>query len=184
MKLPFISILIFWTGVAAAADPHTQEIKLPDGEIIKNTVTTVDPSPQKIRILNQRELSNIEAQSQMALDFVKYYFPKIQTPNLKDYDHAFRAWQVSQERKFSEAEVTQMLGSYLGNKCAADLNMEWVEVTDKYGTEFAVRSKKVEVMSFPYAVVQKRIDNHQYDFISNVFHTVETMQRDGQYKSR
>jgi hypothetical protein len=62
--------------------------------------------------------------------------------------------------------------------------MEWVEVTDEYGTDKAVRGKNAEVTSFPFSVVSKRIEKNEYEFIYSVFHTVEQMQKEATYKNR
>ncbi len=183
-KFILFLLLMFQASETMADSKKTQEVKLPNGETVTNTVTNVAPTHQKTRVLNKQELSNIDAQSKEALAFVKYYLPKVKSADLKDYDLAFRAWQLSKEKRYSDAQVTQMLGSYLGNKCATDLNMEWVEINDEYGTDFAVRGKKAEVISFPYSIVQKRIEKKQYDFLYGVFYTIEKIQKDDSVKSR
>ena len=62
--------------------------------------------------------------------------------------------------------------------------MEWVTVTDEYGTDYAVRSTKVEVMSFPFSTVLKRIENKKYDFVHGAYYTVKEMLTNGQYQVR
>lgn len=56
-------------------------------------------------------------------------------PNLRDYDTAFRAWQQDEAPAYSDMLVIQLIGGYLGNKLVADFDMEWVMVTDEYGTD-------------------------------------------------
>jgi hypothetical protein len=51
--------------------------------------------------------------------------------------------------------------------------MEWVHVTDEYGTDLAVRARKYEVTSFPFSSVAKRIQNKQYDFMVGVYYAVQ-----------
>ena len=51
--------------------------------------------------------------------------------------------------------------------------MEWVTVTDEYGTDYAVRSKSVEVMAFPFSTVLKRIEDKEHDFLHGVYHTLK-----------
>ena len=77
-----------------------------------------------------------------------------------------------------------MLGAYLGNNLVEELEMEWVVVTDKYGTDYAVRGKKYEVLSFPFSSVMKRIENNQYDFMAGVYYVVQVMIASGDYKVR
>jgi hypothetical protein len=62
--------------------------------------------------------------------------------------------------------------------------MEWVVVTDEYGTDYAVRSKQSEVMAFPFSSVAKRIERDQYDFMVGVYHSVRTILESGEYKPR
>ena len=77
-----------------------------------------------------------------------------------------------------------MLGAFLGNKLVKDFDMEWVVVTDMYGTDFAVRGKKVEVMSFPFSSVAKRIESHQFDFMNGVYFAVKNAVENENVKAR
>jgi hypothetical protein len=120
----------------------------------------------------------------MAWDFVAAYIGHEATLSLANLDEAFRAWQVEPARRFSEQEVEQVLGAYLGQRLAMDLDMEWVTVTDEYGTDYAVRSRKWEVLSFPFAVVGKRIQDSQCDFLVSVYHAVDHTLRNGDHMPR
>ena len=62
--------------------------------------------------------------------------------------------------------------------------MEWVTVTDEYGTDYAVRSTKVELMSFPFSTVFKRIEDKKHDFVQGVYYTIKEMLTNGEYKVR
>ena len=42
-------------------------------------------------------------------------------------------------------------------------------VTDQDGTDYAVRAKKFEVMSFPFSSVEKRVERNQYDFMVGIY---------------
>ena len=99
-------------------------------------------------------------------------------------DEAFRAWQLESSRHHSEQEVENLVGAYLGQRLAKDLDMEWVSVTDEYGTDYAVRSRKYEVMSFPFAVVSKRIQDSKYDFLVAVYHAVEHTLKESDHMPR
>jgi hypothetical protein len=62
--------------------------------------------------------------------------------------------------------------------------MEWVVVEDEYGTDYAVRSKTVEVMGFPFSTVMKRIDDQQFDFLDGVFHALKERVNAADVKAR
>ncbi|MDH5786239.1 MAG: DUF3806 domain-containing protein, partial [Chromatiales bacterium] len=115
--------------------------------------------------------------------FVKSYLPHVTNPSLKDYDEAFRLWQIEKERRYTEQQIIEILGACLGNKLITDFQMEWVVVTDEYGTDFAVRGKRFEIISFPFSSVVKRIENNQYDFMVGVYHTVRASIERGDFKT-
>lgn len=162
----------------------TKIINLPDSSTVENRVSTIDPVPQKNRLLTHEELQNIASASRQSKLFVNYYLADVKNPELKDYDNAFHVWQASKSKKYSSQQVVELTGSYLGEKCVKELDMEWIEITDEYGTDRAVRGKSVEVTSFPFSVVSKRIEKNEYEFIYSVFHTVEQMIKEGAYKNR
>ena len=181
-----ISMLILTLlSVLSMADPATmKEIKLPDGKTVETNTSTIDSIPQKIRVLTPEELRKISALEGEGLRFVRAYLPGVKNPNLKDYDVAFGLWQGSADKKYTEHEVTDVLGCVLGGKMVAELNMEWVEVTDEYGVDYAVRGKIAEVMSFPFSSVQKRIQKNENEFLYAIYHTVKNTIDSGDYKSR
>lgn len=159
-------------------------ISLPDGSTVENKVSTIDPVPQEIRLLTHEELQDIASASRQSKLFVNYYLADVKDPDLKDYDNAFHAWQLSKNKTYSSQQVVELIGSYLGEKCVNELDMEWVEITDEYGTDRAVRGKSVEITSFPFSVVSKRIERNEHEFIYAVFHTVKQMREEGAYKNR
>src|SRR5690606_18935552 len=113
--------------------------------------------------------------------FVSYYLPDIKSPVLKDYDKAFRLWQLSATKQYTDDQVVELLGAYLGQKFVNDLDMEWVEITDEYGTDYAVRGKVKEITSFPFSTVFKRVEDNEYDFLYGVYHTVKAMLGESDY---
>lgn len=116
--------------------------------------------------------------------FVAHYVPSATEPGLKDYDEAFCAWQLDKSPPFTEQQVTEAIGGYLGNKCVAGFEMEWVVVTDEIGTDYAIRSKKVELISFPFSAVFKRTENQERDFVHGVYYAVKDMATNGEAKAR
>lgn len=148
------------------------------------TTTTAEPTPQEINLASSKDVKAFDAYASQGVHFVATYLPTVKSPSLKDFDEAFRLWQSEGKRRFTEQQVIEIFGAYLGNKLIADFQMEWVIVKDEYGTDFAVRSKKYEVMSFPFSSVTKRIENKQHDFMFGVYHTVRSSIESDDYKTR
>ena len=158
-------------------------IKTPQGNVIAHE-SIGEPTPQKVVPVGGNELKRLQSLAAQGPRFVAAYLPETKEPELKDYDLAFRAWQTSKSPSHSKEQVIEILGGYLGNKCVADFDMEWVTVTDEIGTDYAIRSKSVEVMAFPFSTVLKRIEDNQYDFLHGVYHTIGHTLATGDYKSR
>jgi hypothetical protein len=153
--------------------PTPVNIETPEGNVTAHK-TTVDAVPQKVTAATGDELEQLKSFDATGSDFLAAYLPGTSDPALKVYDRAFRAWQTSDSPQHSNEQVVQILGGYLGNKCVADLDMEWVTVTDEYGTDYAVRGKTVDVMAFPFSTVLKRIENNEYDFMYGVYPSAGT----------
>jgi hypothetical protein len=159
------------------------DVKTPDGNISVNK-TTVDPVVQKIDVVTGDDLKGLKSLAKYGKKFVNTYLPEEMNFDLKAYDKAFQTWQMSKRPKHSNEEVIKIIGGYLGNKFITDLDMEWVTVTDEYGTDYAVRSKSVDVMSFPFSTVMKRVERGEYDFLYGVYYTTKQMIESGDYKKR
>lgn len=158
-------------------------IETPAGEVVASDFA-MDPVPQEITVVRDGELAKLLALGEQAPVFLAAYTTDVTNPGLKDYDRAFRTWQGSNSLRYSEAEVVQILGAYLGNKCNAELDMEWVVVKDQYGTNYGIRSKTHEVLGFPFSTVMKRIENDESDFLHGVFYALKRMIEDGESKER
>ncbi len=179
-----ITVLLFTTGCDRVTDePLEIRINTPDGDVIAHDMN-VEATPQTITVIGGDDLAWLESLDNDGPKFVSRYAPDVKEPSLKDYDAAFRAWQLDDSPPYSDQQVIQLIGGYLGNKCVADFHMEWVTVTDGYGTDYAVRSTKVEVMSFPFSTVLKRIEDEKFDFVHGVYYTIKEMLTNGQYKVR
>jgi hypothetical protein len=144
---------------------------------------SVEPEPQTFAALPEAELTRIRSDAGQAKAFVKVYVPDT-SYSMTDFDTAFRIWQRESPRRYPANEVVAMMGAYLGEKLANELDMEWVIVTDEYGRDLAVRSKKVEVVSYPYSSVTKRVERNQYDFMEGIYHAVQEMILNGEVKTR
>lgn len=108
----------------------------------------------------------------------------VEKPTMQDFDVAFARWQKEGTRRYSEERVVELLGAYLGSRLVADVNMEWVVVNDQYGRDFAVRAKNYEALSFPFAVVAKRIQKNEYDFMVGVYEALRYSIKNGEVKRR
>ncbi len=157
--------------IGEAKSQESKTLSTPTGTV-SLTSTEVTPVPQQIVLLGAGKLHQIHELDEAAMQLLAEYRPGA-NPSLKSYDEAFRLWQRDESRQFSTDDVVERLGAYLGNRLANDFDMEWVEVTDEYGTDLAVRSRKFEVISFPLSSVAKRIQNNQYDFMVGVYYAVQ-----------
>lgn len=183
MRAHIAALIFLIPSVAMSSEPQQKTISTPDGEI-HTTTTTVDPVPQQIVVVGPEEIKAFNAYASQGIAFVSAYIPGIKNPTLKDFDEAFRLWQKEKKQRYSQQQVTEILGAYLGNILIKDLKMEWVVVTDEYGTDYAVRAKQYEVLSFPFSSVLKRIESNQHDFMVGVYHTIKASINDGEYKRR
>lgn len=178
-----ITVLLTIGCDPVANESHEIRIDTPDGEVAAHK-TTVEPPSQTITVVDGDDLSRLQSLDADGPEFVAHYVPDVTEPGLKDYDAAFRAWQLDAGKPYTDKQVIDLIGGYLGNKCVADFGMEWVSVTDRYGTDFAVRSTRIEVMSFPFSTVAKRINDKKHDFVHGVYFTIKEMLTNGEYKAR
>ena len=179
----FITIQFSLLSTVMAETPKTTTIQTPAGPVTAKTVT-VEPTPQKIETVSAKQRISIDAAAAKANRFVSDYLPGVSNPSLTDFDLAFSLWRAEARRRYTEQQVIDILGAYLGNRLAADFQMEWVLVTDQDGTDYAVRGKRFEVMSFPYASVAKRIENKKHEFMASVYYAIKDTISKGDYKAR
>ena len=184
MKRIFVLPLLF--VFISCSDKHKStesvSINTPVGNIASNQTTS--PAHPKVEKIHGEKLEYLQSLSKLGPGFITTYCPNEQSTDLKAYDRAFHAWQTSNSPKHSKEQVTEILGGCLGNKLVSELNMEWVLVTDKYGTDYAVRSNSYEVLAFPFSTVLKRIEDNEYDFMNSVFIAVKHSIESGNYKPR
>jgi hypothetical protein len=151
----------------------------------ETTTTVVEPTPQKIEAASPGELKTFRAYGARAALFVASYVPAARQPTLADADEAFRLWQQDKrKRRASEKEVVEMFGAFLGAKLAADFGLQWVVVTDENGRDYAVRAARHEAMAFPFAAVEKRIENGAHGFMQPIHDAMKELMDGGQAKQR
>ena len=183
-KIYIVGTLLIAIGCSGTGDDaKSLTIETPDGNVAANK-TTIEPFPQKIAAVTDAKLKRLESLGTEGPEFVAAYLGDVPEPSLKDYDRAFHAWQTSKTRQHSDEQVMEILGGYLGNRCIADFDMEWVTVTDEYGTNYAIRSKNVELMAFPFSTVMKRIEDNEHGFLNGVYYAIKQTLASGEYKGR
>ena len=177
-------ILLGFTPLISMSEPSkTQQISTPSGAV-ETTCEPVEPFPQTVVHAPPGDIAQIDKLALQANRLLSVYQPQATAATLSEFDVAFLNWQRDAKAKFTEGQVINMLGAFLGNKLVKDFDMEWVVVTDMYGTDFAVRGKKVEVMSFPFSSVAKRIESHQFDFMNGVYFAVKNAVENENVKAR
>ena len=180
-----VRLLVFSLCIQAQAfaGEKTETFSTPAGPVT-STTQTVDPVPQQITVVSPSEARRFKQFAGKADDFVAAYLGAGTKASLETLDLAFRRWQTTPKPKFSNDEVVQILGAFLGNRLVSDLGMEWVTVRDQDGTDYAVRSKRVEVIAYPFSSVLKRIEKSQFDFMAILFYAVERRIKEDRAKPR
>ena len=176
--------LVILSIQGAVADVSEEvEVDTPNGAFTV-TFTPVEPVPQRITVTSDEQRRAFRRQARLGPEFARHYVPDSPDSGLELYDQAFRAWQLAESPSHSSQHVVEVLGSILGNKLVDDLDMEWILLNDEYGTDFAVRSKRFEVMAFPFSTVVKRIENNEHDFMVGVYYAVKDRIESGEYAER
>ena len=175
-KLGIVATLSTLLQVALVADAEeTYTVETPAGDF-EATRTNVEAIPQEVTALTDDIQSEVDRLAAAGPEFVRIFLPNVSDPSLKHYDEAFRLWQESRGNDpdaVSEALVIDIIGSYLGNKLVSELDMKWVEVTDQYGSDYAVHHAQIDVFAYPFSTVKKRVDKDENDFIFNVYYMVK-----------
>ena len=135
----------------------------------------IESFPQNIVAASPRKITTINAFAARAQDFVATYLPDVSNPSLKDFDEAFYRWQKTKDRRYTDQQVIGILGAYLGNRLVTDFQMEWVIVTDQYGSDYAVKARKSKVIAYSFASVSKRVERNQYEFMDGIYQAVKRL---------
>lgn len=149
------------------------KLETPEGDV-SLTTSEVEPSPQEISAVGKADLARFLEHASRAPEFVSSYVEADSDDiDLQSCDQAFEHWLNDPEKKFIDEEVIMVLGAYLGECCCEGLNMEWVVVTDEYGTDFAVSSMEAETLGFPFSTVAKRVESREGGFLMGVYRAIE-----------
>jgi hypothetical protein len=159
-------------------DPKSWTLETPKGTVNATTTTLPSAPDQKVTLVGGDELRRLTSLNDQARKFLFEYAGRNAPETLEAYDNAFRNWQASKSSAYSEQDVIELLGGVLGNTCVSELDMQWVIVEDEYGTDYAVRHKRLEVLAFPFSTVLKRIEKRENGFLDPVFeitkHTIDS----------
>jgi hypothetical protein len=135
---------------------------------VETVTTTVEPIPQQVVPFGPTENSwrkqSLESARAMG---VKYGSGGDLTP--EELDVVFSRWMHDEEEKEADDLVADALGAAFGEYFVEQHGFRWVVLTDKYGTEYAVRHSLGENTAFPRASVQKRIEDRCPEFFQNVY---------------
>ena len=98
------TILLLTLGCNPVAnESHEIRIDSPDGEVIAHD-TNVAATPQTITIVDGDDLAWLQSLADAGPQFVSHYLPDVTFPSLKDYDAAFRAWQLDESPLYTEQQ--------------------------------------------------------------------------------
>ena len=167
--------------VVVSCGKETRTIPTPTGavQVTKEPAAAV---PQRLSAPSEAELGRIRTDAARASEFLSIYEPG-STGSLADFDKAFKDWQAQSPRRYSSADVIAILGAHLGQRLVSDLDMEWVVVEDEYGRDLGVRSNQVEVISYPFSSIAKRVGQDDYGFMEGVYYAVRDAIQNGNYKA-
>ena len=152
----------------------------PEGPVTTRTAT-IEPVEEIVVPMPESMLAEVREASGLVLRFVHDHVRAFDAPNwsLKDLDEAFANWQTGgDKRNYPPEAVEQIVGSAFGECCVDKLGMSWVLVTDAYGTAAAVEGtgtgeRYKSMRSFPFAVVSKRIEAGESDFLIGIYRTLQ-----------
>lgn len=176
-----LAALVLLLCAIASCGKETRTIATPSGSVQVTKESAADV-PQRISAPSDAELARIKADSARAREFLSHYAPGA-AGSMADFDKAFKGWRAESPRRYASEDVIAILGAHLGERLVSELDMQWVVVEDQYGRDLGVRSNKVEVISYPFSSVAKRIEREQDDFMEGVYYAVQDAIRNGGYKA-
>src|SRR3990167_8331138 len=94
-----VAVLCSIPATAMPEDSKSKTIQTPSGPVT-TTTKTVDPTPQKIVLLDSKEVLVIEELAFKSKHFVAHYLPGRTNPSLSDFDEAFGLWQQEEKRRY------------------------------------------------------------------------------------
>jgi Domain of unknown function (DUF3806) len=160
-------------------------------ETADQTVTavtaTIDPMLEEISPLSSEDkagfLRNVGIADQFILKFAGLCASG--STRLDDLDASFAGWIESEDKEgYTPQAVEALIGAAFGQYCIDTLDMEWVQVKDSFGASFAVVGKTIDVRSYPFDMVAKRIASEEIGFMAGVYMVLKNRCQAGEYAQR
>ncbi len=162
MKKTFsIYIILALTIIGTSCKQKVEEkTVVVDGQEIETTESEGGLSSNtSLKDLTDEQLQQIEKDIEKAKIFAKKY-SNVNEDILesKNLDLILNAWKMDQSpKKESEELVVALIGSAFGQNIVDNLDCEWKELSDEYGTDLTVIHKEYKINGFPYSSVYKAI---------------------------
>lgn len=138
-------------------EPKKETIEV-DGKKINATTSTENNYEYSLADLTKEQTNFIADKTARAKVFIKKYHPAPASVSFdsKLLDEVLLTWANSHSAdKESAEEVIDIIGAAFGQGLVNELNCEWKQLTDEYGTDMTVIHKKYMVNSFPFSSVEK-----------------------------
>jgi hypothetical protein len=131
---------------------------------------------QKLEPLNQNELLWVQAQLENASKFVERFSPSDSGAplTLAALDRAFAAWLASGPAAADANAIINCVGIAFGQALVDTVELQWVVVTDEYGTELAVHGlpDRGDVLVYPANFVAKRWERRESNFLEGALRRI------------
>ena len=124
--------------------------------------------PQSICQLPESEIARIEAQRKWVRDHYEQNPIEAYEP-LKGKLALLNAILSNGWVRPDETIKLQALGVAFGDALAQHLGLEWVQVSDEYGTDPALRLPGTSVLTFPITSISKRIEQGEVVDVLQLF---------------
>jgi hypothetical protein len=144
-----------------------QVIESDAGEV-EFTIETADPMPQSVRPFGQDEEDWLAASLHHAAALGARYGSGGEL-GPEELDCVFSRWMSEEGEKEPSDLVANALGAALGAYLVEHRGFRWILLTDKWGSEYAVRHPVGETTAFPRASVVKRIEAGQSECFQHLY---------------
>lgn len=149
---------------------------------IEAVSATVEPAPEKLTPLNSDDLAGFSRNVGIADRLIASLLgPEALGRNrLKALDDTFASWLSAEDKLgFSSQAVVAVLGAAFGQYCIDTLDMEWTEVEDSTGICIAVIGRTTDVRSYPFSMIEKRLESLETGFMTNVYAVLKSHHESG-----
>jgi hypothetical protein len=110
---------------------------------------------QKIRDLNEIELSEIDSNINIGMNIMAHYGVDEKLSIYEKLDNVYEMWLNDIGERPAPGEIIIGLGSILGNRISNKHNVKWKSVVDNYGESFMLIINSYQI--YPLDFVAKRV---------------------------